>query len=126
MVEILNRAVRSALLFMSALLALWAFMPEGRTVAAGLMLGTAASIMNAFLLRRRIEFIGKTIAEQGARKVSLGMAGRLATVLLAVMTAYRFPEHFALPATLASCFFVQIAVFLTAIAQNKKRFDGKG
>lgn len=126
MVEILSRAVRSALLFMSALLALWAFMPEGRTVAAGMMLGTAASIMNAFLLRRRIEFIGKTIVEQGTRKMSLGMAGRLATVLLAVMTAYRFPEHFALPATLASCFFVQIAVFLTAIAQNKKRFDGKG
>jgi ATP synthase protein I len=111
---------------MSALLAAWAIVPEGRTVAAGLMLGTAASLFNVFLLRRRVEFIGKTIAEQGQRRIGLGMAGRLATVLFAVMLAYRFPEHLSLPATLASCFFIQFAVLLTMIVRGINRSDGKG
>lgn len=124
--DMLKKAVRAALFFMSALLAAWALVPEGRPVAAGLILGTSASVVNAFLLRRRIEFIGKTAAEHGKRKMTLGLAGRLATVLLAVMTAYRFPELFALPAALASCFFVQLAVFFTAITNNKNGSGGKG
>ncbi|WP_274362451.1 ATP synthase subunit I [Paenibacillus thermotolerans] len=125
MVEILNKAVRTALFFMSALLAAWALVPEGRTVAAGLILGTLASVVNAFLLRRRVEFLSN-LAEQGVVRKGMGLAGRLATVLLAVMVAKRYPEYFALPATLASCFFVQIAVFFTAIVHNNNRSDGKG
>jgi len=126
MAELLNRAVRSALFFMSAAMLAWLFVPEGRTVAAGLALGTAASVANALLLRRRVEMLGRLIAEQGARKSGLGLGARIAVVLLAAMLALRFPDLFALPATLASCFFVQIAVFFTAIAQNNHRSDGKG
>jgi ATP synthase protein I len=126
MVELLNKAVRSALFFMSAFVVAWAVVPEGRTVAAGLALGTLASVMNALLLRRRVEMLGKAVTEQGPTKQGLGLASRLATVLLAAMIATRYPEYFALPATLASCFFVQIAVFFAAIAQNKNRSDGEG
>ncbi|WP_223298905.1 ATP synthase subunit I [Paenibacillus darwinianus] len=116
----MKKAIRYAYFFLSALLVAWVLIPEGRPVAAGLILGTTASIVNAFLLRRRIELIGKTAAEHGERKMTLGLAGRLATVLLAVMTAYRFPEHFALPAALASCFLVQISVYFTALTNNNK------
>ena len=63
MAELLGRALRTALFFMSALLGAWALVPEGRTVAAGLLLGTAASVVNAFLLRRRVELIGRMAAE---------------------------------------------------------------
>ncbi|PZD97780.1 ATP synthase subunit I [Paenibacillus sambharensis] len=124
--ELLKRAARSALFFMSALCAAWAFAPEGRTVAAGLILGTAASLVNAFLLRRRIELIARLALDNSGRKATLGLASRLATILLAVMVSYRFPEYFALPATLAGCFYVQIAVFFTAVAQNIKGNNGKG
>ncbi|HZG87333.1 ATP synthase subunit I [Paenibacillus sp.] len=126
MAELLTRAVRTALFFMSALLAAWALVPEGKTIAAGLMLGTAASVVNALLLRRRVEAAGKLAAEGGARKVGLGMGARMATVLLAAMIAYRYPEQFSVPAALASCFFVQFVVFFTAVVQNKHRSDGKG
>lgn len=126
MVELLNRAVRAALFFMSALMLAWAFVPEGRTVAAGLALGTAASVANALLLRRRVELLAKLAADGEARKSGLGLGARIATVLLVGMIAYRYPDVFALPATLATCFFVQIAVFFTAIAQNNHRSDGKG
>jgi ATP synthase protein I len=111
---------------MSALLAAWAFVPEGRTVAAGLLLGTAASVVNAFLLRRRVELIGRMAAEGRARRTGPGLGARLATVLLAVLVAHRFPDWFALPAVIAGCFFVQIAIFFAAIAQHKSRSGGKG
>jgi len=126
MAELLTRAVRTALFFMSALLVAYAIVPEGKTVAAGLLLGTAASVVNALLLRRRVEAVGKLAAELGARKVGLGMGSRMAMVLLAAMIAYRYPEHFSVPAALASCFFVQVVVFFTAVVQNKHRSDGKG
>ena len=126
MVELLNRAVRTALFFMSALMLAWAFVPEGRTVAAGLALGTAASVVNAMLLRRRVETLAKLAADGVERKSGLGLGARIATVLLAGMIAYRYPDVFALPATLATCFFVQIAVLFAAIAQNNHRSDGKG
>jgi ATP synthase protein I len=126
MAELLGRALRTALFFMSALLAAWAFVPEGRTVAAGLLLGTAASVVNAFLLRRRVELIGRMAAEGRARRTGLGLGARLATVLLAVLVAHRFPDWFAMPAVIAGCFFVQIAIFFAAIAQHKSRSGGKG
>jgi len=126
MAELLGRALRTALFFMSALLAAWAFVPEGRTVAAGLLLGTAASVVNAFLLRRRVELIGRMAAEGRARRTGPGLGARLATVLLAVLVAHRFPHWFALPAVIAGCFFVQIAIFFAAIAQHNSRSGGKG
>jgi len=126
MVDLINRAVRTALFFMSALLLAWVVVPDGRTVAAGLALGAAASVANALLLRRRVEALAKLAAEGNAARGGLGMGARIATVLLAAMIAYRYPDVFALPATLAGCFFVQIAVFFTAIAQNNHRSDGKG
>jgi len=124
--DLLKRAMRPTLFFMAALFMLWAFIPEGRTVAAGLILGTIASIVNGFLLRRRIDIIGRLAIENSGKKTSLGMVSRLATILFVVMTAYRFPEYLSLPATLAGCFYVPIAVFLVAIVQNIKANNGKG
>jgi len=126
MAELLGRALRTALFFMSALLAAWAFVPEGRTVAAGLLLGTVASVVNAFLLRRRVEQIGRMAAEGRARRAGSGLGARVATVLLAVLVAHRYPDWFSMPAVIAGCFFVQIAIFFAAIAQHNSRSGGKG
>jgi len=126
MVELLQRAVRTALFFMSASLIAWVFVPEGRTVAAGLALGAAASIANGLLLARRVELLARLAAERGVRKLGAGFGVRIATVLFVALIAHRFPEHVSLPAALGACFIVPIAVFFAAIAQNKHRSDGKG
>ncbi|CAG5091397.1 ATP synthase subunit I [Thermobacillus xylanilyticus] len=123
--DILRRAVRLSLFTMSALLMAWALYPEGRTVAAGLLLGICGSLVNAFLLRRRVEMIARSALE-GGKRTSLGLASRLAVILLAVMACYRFPEYFSLPATLAACFYVQFAVFFFAAVHNRNVRNGKG
>ena len=126
MAELLHRAVRTALFFMSASLIAWAVVPEGRATAAGLALGAAASVVNGILLARRVESLARSAAEQGARRFGTGFAVRLATVLAVVLIQRRFPEYVSLPAALGACFIVPIAVFFAAIAQNKHRSDGKG
>jgi len=126
MAELLQRAVRTALFFMSAALIAWVFVPAGRAVAAGLAIGAAASIVNGILLARRVELLAKAAAEGGGRRLGAGFALRIATVLGVVLIARRFPEHVSLPAALGACFIVPIAVFFAAIAQNKHRSDGKG
>lgn len=124
--ELLRRAVRSSFFFMSALAIVWAAAPNGRMVAAGLILGTCASVLNGYILRRRIERIGSLAAGESGKRTSLGTVSRLASVLLAIMVAMRYPEWFSLPATLAACFYVQAAVFFTAFVQNITRTNGKG
>ena len=123
--DMLRRAVRLTLFTMAALLMAWALFPDGRDVAAGLLLGVCASLVNAFLLRRRVEIITRAALE-GRKRTSLGLAARLAVILLAVMTSWRYPEHFSLPATLAACFYVQFAVFFLAAVHNRDVRNGKG
>lgn len=119
--DILKIAMRVTLLFTAVCLFVWAVLPEWRTLSAGVMLGVAASAFNAFLLRRRIELLGNKTLEGGNGKMGMGLAGRLATVLFAVMTAYRFPDTFLLPATLVACFFVQIVAPFAAVYVNKRQ-----
>ncbi|WP_019535635.1 ATP synthase subunit I [Paenibacillus ginsengihumi] len=125
--DVLNRALRVALFFVASCLLVWALFPAWKTLAAGLILGTLTSVMNALLLRRRVDLISRAVAEgQGAKRMSLGLGSRLAMVLLAVMVAYRFPWHFHLIATLAACFLVQMVSLVIAFILNLKRSDGKG
>jgi ATP synthase protein I len=120
--EIWKRAIRVTLLFSACCLLIWAVVPEWRTVMAGLLLGAAASMMNALLLRKRVEWIGKAAAEKMPRRAGAGLAGRLATVLLAAMIAHRYPEHFHLPTTLLACFFMPFAALACAYFLNKRQF----
>ncbi|AJY74567.1 ATP synthase subunit I [Paenibacillus beijingensis] len=124
--DIMKTALRIALFIVSACLLAWAVIPEGRTIAAGLVLGMAAGSLNALLLRRRVEWVGQVAAGQGARKMGLGMAGRLATVLLAVMIAYKNPEYFSLPFTLSACFIMPFVILASGFVVNKRHSNGKG
>lgn len=124
--NLLRLAVRLALFFMAFCLLVWAFVPPLRTIAAGALLGIAASWVNALLLRRRIEWIGNRAAAGEKSRMGLGLAGRAATVLLAAMTAYRFPDTFHLPAVIAFSFFVQIALFAIMAISGKRDSSRKG
>jgi len=121
MADIIRTAIRIALFFMSGSFILWAAMPEWRPVMAGLLLGSLVSITNALLLRKRVETLGDERLE-GRRRMGLGLASRLAMVLLAVMVAYRFPLLINLPATLSACFLIQLVAPLAAL-YNIRRQD---
>ncbi|GGF91914.1 ATP synthase subunit I [Paenibacillus abyssi] len=124
--EIIRRATRSALFVVLACLVMRFVVPEGKTVAAGLILGIMASLMNALLLRRRIALIDRVMSEQRPRRISIGMGSRLAMVLLVAIVALRFPEYFDLPSTLIGSFYVQFAILVTAFLHNARHSNGKG
>ena len=118
--EVMKNATRAALLFAACCLLVWAVVPEWRTIAAGLVLGLAASVSNTFLLRRRVDWMGKVVTELGPRKMGLGLAGRLATILLVVMVAKKYPEQFSLPSTLIACFLMPFVTLAYAYFLNKR------
>jgi len=119
--EMMNKAIRVALLFMACCLLVWIVAPEWRTVTAGLAMGVVASVLNALMLRRRVDYIGKMTAEQGPRKMGLGMAGRIATVLLAAMIAHKYPDYFNLPTTLLASFLMPFVMLAYAYFLNKRQ-----
>ncbi|MBJ6361881.1 ATP synthase subunit I [Paenibacillus sp. GCM10012307] len=124
--EIVRRAVRSALFLVAACLVVRFMVPDGKTIAAGIILGVMASLMNALLLRRRINLIDQALQQERPKRVSIGLGARLATVLIVVMIAVKFPEQFNLPSTLISSFYVQLVVFAIAFVQSLRDSSGKG
>jgi len=127
MADIMRAASRLSTIAISIFLFIWAIVPELRTVMAGLMIGTCVSLVNALLLRRRIERIAQLVMDNpSTRRVGLGLGSRIAMVLLAAMVAYRFPEHVNMPAALAACFMVQLVTPLVAIWHYKQENNRKG
>lgn len=121
--ELLSKATRTATLCLAAALMIWAIAPQARIYAAGAALGVLASIINMTMLRRRVELLGNVIKDnpESPRRVSLGMASRLATVLLVAMIAYRYPAWFHLPSAIFACFLMPIAALVHAFIDNKRQ-----
>ncbi|WP_020619475.1 ATP synthase subunit I [Paenibacillus daejeonensis] len=124
--NLMRGATRSALFFVTGCLVAWFIVPEGRTVAAGLILGVLASLMNALLLKRRIDRLEQVIREGRPRRVGIGTGARFASVLLVALIALRFPDNFNLPAAVLASFYVQFAVLVTAFMHNLRDSRGKG
>ncbi len=119
--KIMKTALRTLVYAMVVCLIVWAFLPEWRTVSLGLLVGLAASSMNAFLLRRRVEMVTLGAAGIGPRKRGLGLGNRIATVLLVAMIAYRFPEDLSMPAALAGCMVMPFVLLVSAYIHNKRQ-----
>lgn len=120
--DILRKATRAALLFLSFCIMLWALLPDWRIYSAGAALGAAASLANAYLLRKRVAWIGIVFKENPnpPRRVGMGLASRLAMVLFAAMVAYRYPEYFHLPTVMYACFFMPLVSLFVAILNNRR------
>ncbi|MGG1634719.1 hypothetical protein BK120_04285 [Paenibacillus sp. FSL A5-0031] len=119
--KIMKTALRTLIYAMAVCLIVWAFLPDWRTVSLGLLVGLAASSMNAFLLRRRVEMVTLGAAGVGPRKRGLGLGNRIATVLLVAMIAYRFPEDLSMPAALAGCMVMPFILLVAAYIHNKRQ-----
>jgi len=68
----------------------WGF-TSYQTIFLGLILGTSLSLFNLWLIMRRIERFGEAVTS-GRKVNSLGTVSRMASAVLAVMIALRFPE----------------------------------
>jgi len=120
--EIIKKSSRIALLFLSFCIMLWALVPDWRIYSAGASLGVVASMANAYLLRKRVAWIGIVFKNNPnpPRRAGMGLASRLAMVLIAAMAAYRYPGYFHLPSVMYACFFMPITSLFVALLNNKK------
>lgn len=118
--NIFKTAMRWALIFAAACLLLWVVMPEWKSVCAGLLLGVFASFLNALMLRRRVEIVGQAMENRGMRRMGLGLGSRVAMVLLVAMVAYKNPETFNLPATLAASMVMPFFSLVSAFLHHKR------
>ncbi|MCU6708510.1 ATP synthase subunit I [Paenibacillus sp. J5C_2022] len=119
--NIFKTAMRTVLILAAACLLLWGILPSYRAVFAGLLLGVAASSLNALLLRRRVEMVARSMANRSVRRMGLGLGSRMAMVLLVAMIAYRYPETFNLPAALAASMVMPFIVLVSAFIWNKRQ-----
>lgn len=108
------------LFFLSFCLAAWAVLVEYRPYAAGLILGSAVSMINARYLAWKIQKFATAAIEKKGRKVNLGFLTRAAMAALAGLIAIRYPQHFAFTTTIAGYFFAQLATLVVGIFSIKK------
>ncbi len=70
----------------------WGF-TSYQPVFAGLILGTVLGFFNIWLLAKKTDMLGEAVAK-GGKVRTLGTLSRMATAVLAVVIALRFPEIF--------------------------------
>ncbi|TDF93553.1 ATP synthase subunit I [Paenibacillus piri] len=113
------------LFFLSFCLAVWAIFVDYRPYLAGLMLGSAASMINARYLAWKIRKLSeKVIAapseQKPPRQAGIGFLTRAAIAGLAGLVAVRYPQHVALATTVAGYFFAQLATLVLGIISIKR------
>ncbi|RHW37188.1 ATP synthase subunit I [Neobacillus notoginsengisoli] len=85
--------IRRYLFFLLALYVLaWGF-TDHRQIFGGLILGTALSMFNLWLMVRKTYQLGDA-AVKGRKVYSLGTFSRMAAAVLAVIIAMEYPNHF--------------------------------
>ncbi|GAB2541882.1 ATP synthase subunit I [Gracilibacillus alcaliphilus] len=88
---------RKWMFFLLAIFVLgWGFTPYTR-IFLGLLLGAALSFYSLWIMQRKIDQFGQSVAESGRTK-GIGTFIRLAAPALAIVIAMRFEEHFHLMA----------------------------
>ncbi|WP_284643119.1 ATP synthase subunit I [Paenibacillus silviterrae] len=115
----LKTVQRFVCLFLSVCFFAWALLPAYRPIIAGLILGTVFSFVNAMYLAWKIRQLSES-ALQGKRKRGLGFGNRTAIAIIAMIIAYKLPEHFAMWSVIAGLISVQLATLLLGIISNKK------
>mgnify|MGYP001187777887 FL=1 len=115
----LQKTQRITFFFLSFCFFAWALFPPYRAYIAGLILGTAVSLINSLYLAWKIRQLTNAVLERSKRKINLGFVTRAAMALLAALLAWK-SEHVALSTTMAGLLFVPLATFLLAVAGNRR------
>ncbi|WP_156290874.1 ATP synthase subunit I [Oceanobacillus salinisoli] len=114
---------RKWMLYLLALLVIGAGFSSYTRVFNGLLLGSAISFYNLWLLQHKTKAFGKAVAESGSTRGALGTFSRLAAVALAVLVAIRFEETFHIIAVvvgIASSYFIIILDIIVQYVTNSR------
>lgn len=109
-----RRVIKFTLYFLSLSLLGYAF-TQYKLEFAGLALGALVSLINTIYTARKVLRLGDVVVSGEKRRVSLGSATRLATSLLAVLIAMRYPELFNTIFTIIGLFVGQTIAFIDGI-----------
>lgn len=109
-----KHVTRFTLVFMSICLLVWALFPSIRIYAAGLILGTAVSLLNTRYLSVKIMQMSELVIQRERKRFNLGFLTRAAIALLTVMLALKW-DQVDLVSTIAGLIFTQLATILVGI-----------
>ncbi|MFD0871864.1 ATP synthase I chain [Chlamydia abortus] len=119
---------RAAMFFLAICLLVWALVPQAKPYAAGLVLGTVISLINARLLGAKIQAITRLVMENTGKRINSGFISRACMALIGTMICVKFPQ-FDLISMIIGLFFVQMATLLMGILsyfKTNKGMRGKG
>jgi ATP synthase protein I len=106
--------------FLSVCFICWAAFPSQQAWWGGLVVGTAASLVNALHLAWKVDRIGAIAAAGGKGRASLGFFTRACIGLLAAVIATTTFD-FRVEAVAAGLFVAQLATLLLGIWTKRKR-----
>ncbi|MBM7566541.1 ATP synthase subunit I [Paenibacillus sacheonensis] len=107
----LRTVMRVTFFFLSLCFVGWALFPERESLFGGLVLGTAASLVNAFHLSWKVQRAGANAAAGIKRRGNLGFLTRACIGLLAAVVATRY-FSFNVYGTVAGLFVAQLATLI--------------
>ncbi|ANE46660.1 hypothetical protein SY83_10700 [Paenibacillus swuensis] len=116
----LKTVFRVALLFLSLCLIVWIVYPPLRGYAAGLILGTAASLGNMYYLSVKVRQASEYAVAGVKKRFNLGFLTRAAIAVLAVMLAMRVGDV-ELFGVILGLLFWQVAIVLSGIFGSMRR-----
>jgi ATP synthase protein I len=94
----------------------WGF-TSYKTIFLGLILGTALSLFNLWLLAKRTDKFGEAVIK-GKKPKNLGMLIRMAVAVLAVTLALDYPEYFNLYSVILGLMTSYIVIMIDFFIQS--------
>lgn len=94
----------------------WGF-TEYKSIFLGLVLGTALSLFNLWLMVRKTDKFGEAVL-QGKKVRSLGSFSRMATAALAVIIALKYPDSFHLISVVLGLMTIYIVIMIDFFLQS--------
>lgn len=122
--ESMVRRQRKWMLYLLSLLVVGAGFTPYTRIFNGLILGTAISFYNLWLLQRKTDAFGKSVVDTGAARSGLGVFSRLAAAAIGILLALRYQEIFHIMGVaigiLSSYLIILFDMILEIIKQKKK------
>ncbi|MET3207132.1 UNVERIFIED_CONTAM: ATP synthase protein I [Paenibacillus sp. PvR008] len=112
-----------ALFIMALCFLVSVFMPQHRDIAHGLVLGTGVSCLNVLYMAYKIRQVASAAAAEGKKRaMGIGFGVRIATSILAMGLALKFPAYFheiAVAASLVTGQFLLLFIGIIFALQEK-------
>ncbi len=118
-IHLMFRRYRKYILYLLALYTLgWGF-SEYQTVFLGLILGTGISLYNLWIMVRKHDQFDKALQE--GKKVSLGTASRMASAIVAIFFALKFPDKIHLISVILGLMTMYFVIMIDFLLQHSRK-----